>query len=74
MKSVIWGREIGESGSGLVSCGVVWSVTSDCSWEGVGELLHVFSFGLGLVVLSSEDDLHGALGTRRGTSHWKLLF
>lgn len=55
----------------MVWCG---AVTSDCSREGVGELLHIFSFGLSLVVLSSEDDLHGALGTRRGTSHWKLLF
>lgn len=51
--------------------GPVWSVTSDCSWEGVSELLHVFSFSLSLVVFSSEDDLHGALEKFRETSHWR---
>lgn len=39
----------------------MWSVTSDCSWEGVSELLHVFSFSLGLIVFSSEDDLDSTL-------------
>lgn len=56
-----------------MGAGVVWSVTSDCGWEGVGELLHVFSFGLSLVVLSSEDDLHGALKKKKGNYSLKML-
>lgn len=39
--------------------------TSDSSWEGVGELLHVFRLCLRLVLLSSEDDLHSALRKKR---------
>lgn len=46
--------------------GVSGAVTSDCSREGVGKLLHVFSLCLCLVVLSSEDNLHGTLGNTRG--------
>lgn len=35
--------------------------TSDSSWEGVGELLHVFGLCLRLVFLSSEDNLDSTL-------------
>ena len=41
--------------------------TSDSSWEGVGELLHVFRLCLRLVLLSSEDDLHGTLRKKQIT-------
>lgn len=35
--------------------------TSDSSGEGIGKLLHIFSFSLGLILLSSEDDLNCTL-------------
>ncbi len=35
--------------------------TSDSCGEGVGKLLHIFSFSLGLILLSSEDDLNRTL-------------
>lgn len=38
-----------------------YSFTSDSSWERVGELVHVFSFCLRLVLLSSEDNLNSTL-------------
>lgn len=43
---------------------VVRKFTSDSSWEGVGELLHVFGLCLSLVLLSSEDNLDSTLGKR----------
>lgn len=65
----LWGVTATRGSDGRDKRGPVRSVTSDRSWEGVGELLHVFGFGLGLVVLSPEDDLHGALEKRRQSRH-----
>lgn len=39
----------------------VWKRTSDSRRERVGELLHIFSLGLSLVLLPSEDDLDRSL-------------
>lgn len=42
--------------------------TSDSSWEGVGELLHVFSLCLCLVLFSSENNLNSTL-RKKETAH-----